>query len=114
MARLVRDGKSVNVTLKATVTKGDDIVGPARTNDGFFGFPFEDGVSGDSIAIDISQREYELEVPEGVTAAKGDVLYLDASTGAVTNTAESNIPFLKVTVAKDASDIVWGILLPQA
>ena len=114
MARLVSDGKSVPVTLKAAVTKGDDIVGPAKTEDGFFGFPFEDGASGDTINIDVSQREYELEVPEAVTAAKGDTLYLDSSTGAITDTSTDNTPFLKVTVAKDVNNIVHGILLPQA
>jgi hypothetical protein len=114
MARLVSDGKSVPVTLKAAVTKGDDYIGPHNTADGFFGFPFEDGASGDAINCDISQREYEVEVPGGVAAAKGAVLYLDATTGAITATSTSNIPFMQVTVAKDANNIVWGILLPQA
>lgn len=80
MARLVSDSKSVPVTLKAAVTKGSDYGGPHNTDDGFFGVPFEDRASGDVINIDVSQREFELEVPAGATAAKGDVLYLDATT----------------------------------
>jgi hypothetical protein len=72
------------------------------------------GSSGDVVACEIAQREHEITVPAEVTGTLGAILYLDASTGALTNTDTSNIPFMKVTVAKDANNIVWGVLLPQA
>jgi predicted RecA/RadA family phage recombinase len=101
------DGKAVDITLTQTVEKGDLIV-----EDKFFGFACAAGVSGDDIALDISLREFEVTVGSGVTAAKGDILYI-TSAGVITNTSTSNKPCLKVTVAKDSNNVVWGILLPQ-
>lgn len=107
MAETLRsDGKAVEVTLTATVAKGDVLL-----LDKFFGIAMEAGVSGDIIAIEIAQREHEIAIPEAVSAAKGDVLYLDAS-GVITAT-NTDTPFLKVTKEKDANNYVWGILLPQ-
>lgn len=108
MAETLRsDGKAVEVTLEKTVTKGDVVLA-----EGFFGISMQSGSSGDIIAIEIAQREHEIQVPSEVSASKGDVLYLDAN-GAIT-TNSSGRPFLKVTKAKDANNYVWGILLPQA
>jgi hypothetical protein len=101
------DGKAVEVTLLSTKAKGQVVL-----LDGFFGITMQAGSSGDTVAIEIASREHEILVPSGVTAAKGDVLYL-SSAGVVTNTI-SDTPFLKVTKAKDANYYVWGILLPQA
>lgn len=108
MAETLRsDGKAVEVTLQSTVTKGDVLF-----LDGFFGIAMQSGSSGDVVAIEVAQREHEIVVPAEVTAAKGDVLYLSAL-GAVTNTNTDNA-FMKVTKAKDANNVVWGILLPQS
>lgn len=108
MAETLRsDGKAVDVTLNKTVSKGDVVL-----QEGFFGITMQAGSSGDTVALEIAQREHEIQVPANVTAGKGDVLYLDAS-GTITNSS-SDTPFLKVTEAKDANNYVWGILLPQA
>lgn len=107
------DGKAVEVAVNATVTKGDLVRKNVNTTEDFFGIAMQDAVSGDTIAIEIAQREHEINVG-GVTAAKGAVLYLDASTGAITATSSGNKKFLKVTVAKDSNNYVWGVLLPQA
>jgi hypothetical protein len=71
-----------------------------------------DGSSGDTIAIEIALREHEIEVGAGITAAKGDILYIDTS-GDITNDS-GDTPFMKVTSAKDANNIVWGVLLAQS
>lgn len=104
---LYSDGKAVNVTLTSTVAKGDPVVA-----DGFFGIAMSAGSSGDDIALEIEQRVHEIEVGAGITAAKGDVLYIDED-GAVTNT-DTDTPFMKVLVAKDSNNVVEGLLLPQA
>lgn len=106
MASLRSDGKAVDITLTAVTTKDTPVL-----EDGFHGIAMTDGSSGDIIAIEIAQREHEITVPSAVTAAKGDVLYLDA-TGTITNT-DTDRAFMKVTLAKDSNNIVWGVLLAQ-
>jgi predicted RecA/RadA family phage recombinase len=101
------DGKAVEVTLLSTVSKGELVY-----LDDFFGITMQAGSSGDIVAIEIAQREHELEVGAGITAAKGDVLYVDGE-GEITNDS-GDTAFMKVTKAKDANNYVWGILLPQA
>lgn len=100
------DGKAVEVTLTSTVSKGDVVLA-----DGFFGIAMQSGSSGDVVALEIAQREHEIEIPSGLSADKGDILYLNSS-GVITTT-DSDTPFMKVTKAKDANNYVWGILLPQ-
>lgn len=101
------DGKAVDVTVDKTVTKGD----PVRA-EGFSGIAMQDAVSGETIAIEIALREHEITVGSGVTANKGDVLYI-TSAGALTTTSSGNTAFCKVTQAKDANNVIWAVLLPQ-
>lgn len=109
MAETLRsDGKAVDVTLTEAKEKGSVVV-----VDGFFGITMASGSSGDTVAIEIAQREHEIAVPADVTANKGDVLYL-TSAGVIDDESSGNTAFLKVTVAKDSNNYVWGILLPQA
>lgn len=101
------DGKAVDVIADAAVTKGT----PVYTED-FAGIAMQDASSGESVAIEIAQREHEITVDAAVTANKGDILYIHGD-GVVNATAGSGVAFMKVTVAKDANNIVWGVLLPQ-
>lgn len=109
------DGKAVDVTLGSAfankpVTKGDLIVA-----EGWCGIAMHDGVKGDTIAIETTQREFVIPVGS-VAAAKGDVLYADLSSDGpveLTATATNNTPVIKVTKAKDANNYVWAKLLPQ-
>lgn len=103
---LVSDGKAVEVVLTADTTKGTPVL-----LDGFHGITMADGDSGETVAIEIAQREHEIVVEAGVTATKGSILYIDTD-GVVGNT-NTDRAFMKVTVAKDANNVVWGILLPQ-
>ena len=103
------DGSAVDITVEATVTKGDVV-----SKEGFAGIAMQDAVSGETIALEIAQREHELNVGS-LTAAKGDVLYVVTATGALSNTDDGTTkPFCKVTVAKDSGNVVWAILLPQS
>lgn len=109
MAETLRsDGKAVDVTVDATITKGDVVY-----KDGFAGIAMQDAVSGETIALEIAQREHEINIGS-VAGAKGAILYITAATGAITATAGSGkAPFAKVTVAKDSNNVVWAVLLPQ-
>jgi hypothetical protein len=107
MASMRSDGKAVDVTLTSTIEKDS----PAYV-EGFHGIAMTNGSSGDTIALEIALREHEIEVGSSITATKGTILYIDSS-GEITNTA-SDTPFMKVTLAKDDSNIVWGVLLPQS
>ena len=107
LTTLRSDGKAVNVTLLSMVEKGTPV-----HLDGFFGITMSAGSSGDTVAIEVAQREHEVSVGALITAAKGDILYMNQTTGVLTNTVTDK-PFMKVTKAKDANNYVWGILLPQ-
>lgn len=102
------DGKAVEITLLSVKQKGSVVV-----LDGFFGITMQSGSSGDTVAIEIAQREHEIAIPADVVAAKGAVLYLTAA-GVINASPSGNKAFLKVTRAKDSNNYVWGILLPQA
>jgi len=107
MAETLRsDGKAVEITLTELTTKGT----PVRV-DGFMGILMASGSSGDIVAIEIAQRVHEMTVGVGVTAAKGDILYI-AEDGTVDNT-NTERAFCKIVRAKDSNNIVWGLLLPQ-
>ncbi len=99
------DGKAVDVVVAAVVTKGDVILAQ-----GWHGIALADAISGQTIAIEIC-REHEILVPAALVVAKGDVLYLSAA-GVITKTTTDR-PFAKTTKAKNASNYVWAILLPQ-
>lgn len=107
MESLRSDGKAVDVLLTQLVEKGYPVYA-----DGFFGIAMQSGSSGDTIAIEVAEREFEVTVVNGTVAAKGDILYIHAD-GTIDATSGAGKAFMKVTVAKDANDIVWGKLLPQ-
>jgi predicted RecA/RadA family phage recombinase len=109
MDTFVSDGKAIDVTLAAATTKGTLVVAQ-----GWVGIALADGGIGDTIAIEV-EREHEIVVPGGVTAAKGDILYVPTTAGnaVVTNTATNNKAFGKVTVAKNAANAVTFKFLPQ-
>ena len=113
MESLRSDGNAVEIVYNG-VNAG--VTGPVEKGvpvlqDGFFGITMQAASSGETIAIEIQLREHEILIDSRLTAAKGDILYL--STDGTITTTNTDTPFLKVTVAKDANDYVWGVLLPQ-
>jgi len=107
METLRSDGNAVEVELVEALPKGS-----ATYLDGFAGITMQAGSSGETVAMEIQQREHEINI-DRLTGAKGDIIYMDAATRVVSNDS-SDIPFMKVTSAKDANDYIWGILLPQS
>lgn len=108
MAETLRgDGKAVNVTTNGEYTKGQ----PAYLQ-GFHGIVMANAASGETVALEIALREHEINLG-GVAGAKGAIIYI-TSAGALTATEGSNIPFMKITRAKDSNNIAWGVLLPQS
>lgn len=116
----VSDGKSVLVTVpEKTTVEAQSLV----LLDGFFGIAMEGVVTaaGETaeIALNIAQEEYETDQ---ITAAdafnKGDLVYYKGSTKKLTTVAgvdpDANRLVGKVTVKKDASNVINFILLPQA
>src|SRR5690606_38413317 len=69
------DGRAVNVDLTATVAKG-----AVAVEDGWVGVAGRDGDSGDTIALAVDDREYQFEVPTGLSVSKGDIVYITVAT----------------------------------
>lgn len=109
------DGKAVQVTAVSSFDKGTLVRKHRGITTDWYGFACEDAVSGDNVELTIAPYEFEFIVPSGVTGAFGDILYFDPSNGDIIDGAidDGDVPFAKVTVAKDSNDVVWAILLPQ-
>ncbi len=112
------DGKAVNVDLLYSVEALQIAV-----VDGWAGITMESGDSGDTIALDIqSGVERQYEVPSTLDVAKGDIVYLEVadvtghtpdSTAYSTSAGAGKIALMKATAAKDANNVVTGIMLGQ-
>lgn len=109
------DGKAVNVDLLYEVAKGAVIVA-----EGWLGIAGSDGDSGDTIALIADNREYQFEVPAGLSVSKGNIVYLTIATitghypddeAYTTSAGAGKIAFFKATADKDANNIVTGIML---
>lgn len=109
------DGKAVNVNLTATVKKDAVIVA-----EGWLGIAGENGESGQQIALICDDREHQFRVPAGLTVTKGTIVYITVATltghypndeAYVTAPAAGAVAFFKATAAKDANNVVTGILL---
>jgi Uncharacterized conserved protein (DUF2190) len=112
---LESDGKAVNVTLTATVKKDQLVV-----VEGWCGIAGSDGVSGEQIALSVDNREYQLTVPAGLAVTKGAIIYIAVASitghtiqdaGYVTAPAAGAVAAFKATSAKDANNVVTGIML---
>lgn len=109
------DGKAVNVTLSATVSRGDVVYA-----DGWLGIAAESGVSGDSIALIIEPVEYQFTVPAALSVSKGDTVYIDTAqvtghipddAGYATASGAGLLPLFKATADKDVNNVVTGIFI---
>lgn len=91
--------------------------------DKFIGVTTNSGNSGETVVLDIEQVEYQIDVGDSLDPSVGDVIYVTVASvteheipnTALTTTADgaNTRAFLKVTSAKDANNIVTGILMPQ-
>lgn len=112
------DGKAVNVSLLYAVEK-DQVV----YADGWLGIAGSNGESGDEIALSVDNYEYQLTVPAALEVAKGQIVYIEVAdvTGHVpddsaytTSAGAGKVAFMKATAAKDANNVVTGIMLASA
>lgn len=110
------DGKAVNVTLDA----GDVVKGAVIVVEGWLGIAGEDADSGDTLALIVDNREYQFEVPAGLTVNKGDIVYITVATvtghypddeAYTTSAGAGKRAFFKATADKDANNIVTGIMI---
>lgn len=109
------DGKSVDVSLEYTVAKG-----AVAYVESWLGIAGGDGDSGDSIALQADDREYQFTVPAGLAVAKGAIVYITVATvtghypddeAYTTSAGSGKWAFFKATKAKDANNIVTGIMI---
>lgn len=114
-SHLESDGKAVNVDLLYTVAAKSVIYA-----EGWLGLAGDSGDSGDTIALVADDREYQFEVPTGLSVSKGDIVYITVATvtghypddeAYGTSAGAGKIAFFKATADKDANDIVTGIML---
>lgn len=111
----VSDGQSVKVT----------VVGPAIITsdefyliDGFLGCAFEPVTlqPGETaqVALNIAPAEYESDQTNPALAyAVGSLLYWNAGAGIFTTDPVGNRFAGRVTVARDANNVIWFVLAPQ-
>lgn len=109
------DGKSVTVALLET-----KLAGEVTYAEGWLGINVAKHLSGEDAAMRVDHHEVQVIVPTALEAAKGDTIYIDTAQvtvntpddAAYSKTAGSGkIPFVKVTQAQDANDVVLGILI---
>lgn len=112
---LESDGKSVTVTLSYSVDIHELVV-----VEGWIGIASENGDSGEQIALQADDREYQFTVPAGLAVAKGDIVYITVATltghkpddAAYTTTAGAGkVALFKATAAKDSNNMVTGVML---
>ncbi len=112
---LESDGRAVAVTLSSTVEKNQVVY-----VQGWLGIANRDGANGSTITLSVERREYQFTVPAALTVNKGDTVYVDITdlTGHIpddsayyTASGANRVPLFKATAAKDAANVVTGILL---
>jgi len=102
------DGNAVTVTIPAGQTW---TAGKLYYAQGFHGISQSSGVGGDLVALATDRGVYELAIGAGVTAVKGDVLYITTDGTNTINATNTNRPALKVVKAKDANNVIWAQVL---
>ncbi|MHC4619594.1 MAG: hypothetical protein ACYTEQ_17750 [Planctomycetota bacterium] len=109
------DGKAVNVDLLYTVAKGSAIY-----VDAWLGLAGQSGDSGETIALVADDREYMFTVPASLSVSKGDIVYITVATvtghypddeAYTTSAGAGKWAFFKATAAKDANNVVKGVMI---
>lgn len=109
------DGKAVNCLATSTVAKGALVV-----IESWLGIAGGDAASGESVAVIADDREYQFVVPAGLAVAKGAIVYITVATitghypddeAYTTSAGAGKVALFKATAAKNANNIVTGIML---
>ena len=116
MGRKVSDGRSVRVTVPQNTTIE---AGKFYLLDGFFGLAVQSVTTGHGetpdYILDSEQAEYETsQITTTDDFNKGDPMYWNDTTKLLTTqTGSGNRLVGRVTVAKDANNVIWFNLGPQ-
>jgi hypothetical protein len=122
MGRKISDGLSVKVTVPENTTIEQ---GKFYELDGFFGLAVQSVTTAigqtAQVVLNIEQAEYETsQITTADAFNKGDKVYWNATTKLLTTVPNNdasgnpqNRPVGRVTVAKDANNVIWFILGPQ-
>ncbi len=114
---LESDGKSIQVPLLYEVGAGQLAVVK-----GWVGIVEVGGASGETVAMNIDQREYQYTVPAGLSVSWGQTVYIEIAdlTGHVpddsaysTSAGAGKVAAFKATSDKDENNMVTGIQLPN-
>jgi hypothetical protein len=107
----VSDGKTIRVTAPA----GGVVVHGFYRASKFHGFAQTSQAAGQEVDLEIDPRAvHRFAVPGGLTANKGDILYIPAAGTGIANltaTATGNFPAIMVTSTKDGNNIIEGFAL---
>lgn len=123
----VSDGKSVRVTVPPN--SGDIVAGKLYEFDGFLGFAvrgeqpmpwvkpgnaLDDSDQPQELILNIEQAEYETDqIASTGDFERGTLIYWDSQAKELTEDPEGNRPAGRITVSKDANNVIWFILGPQ-
>jgi len=112
MARKVSDGRSVKVTVPSGF--GAVEAGKFYRISGFFGLAMNAANEGEQVVLLTEQAEYETSQINTADAFNvGDPVYFDDANKVLTTTAGGQAVG-RVTSAKDANNVIWFVLAPQA
>ncbi len=111
----ISDGKSVKVTVPQSTTIE---AGKFYLLDGFLGCAMQSVTTGAGetaeVVLAIEQAEFETnQIDTAQNFAKGTAIYWDDVNKRFTETATGNRLAGRVTVGKDANNVIWFILGPQ-
>jgi hypothetical protein len=79
---------------------------------GFHGMIMEDANSGDSVAMDVSARTWQVKLT-GLSVGKGDSIYIDTTTNDLT-ADDTDRWFAVLVTDKDSDDVADILLAPQS
>lgn len=109
------DGKSVEVDLLYTVANMQ-----VAYIEGWLGITVESGDSGNRIALNVDDREYQFSVPSSLSVSKGQIVYVEVAdlTGHTpddsaysTSSGAGKRALFRATMDKDGNNVVTGKML---
>lgn len=95
------EGKAIDLVVPSgqTWTAGKPVFAQ-----GWHGIALGAGAQGEAVAVEIEPSVHEVDLGASITGAKGDIIYINPSTGALTSTAAAMRAFGKVVLAKDSTN----------
>lgn len=115
---IYKESDGLSVTVQLTYPVESHAVVYAQ---GWLGVSSRSANSGEYTALRVGGNCYQFVVPSGLTVNKGDTVFIDAAqlgsshmppdAAYGTSAGAGKVPLFKATAAKDANNVVTGILL---